>query len=207
MRVRSALGARARGLRCGAATAGKGFGVDAEAMEMDEEDDDGMEEIDFDYAAEVVRETWELFAETGPEEQLALGKFFFSVLSELSPETQAVLDKHPAQEELERAFTATVSVLVAATADTRTLPAVVAALISKAENAGVEPPEVFPLAAQAVLVTLDEFFAAGEFSQPVEDAWVTVLGVVDQLVLDPTGDYFVEDDNTARQDDDCDDDE
>jgi hypothetical protein len=52
------------------------------------------------------------------------------------------------QEELERAFTATVSVLVAATADTRTLPAVVAALISKAENAGVEPPEVFPLAAQ-----------------------------------------------------------
>jgi hypothetical protein len=29
--------------------------------------------------------------------QLALGKFFFSVLSELSPETQAVLDKHPAQ--------------------------------------------------------------------------------------------------------------
>jgi hypothetical protein len=70
MRVRSALGARARGLRCGAATAGKGFGVDAEAMEMDEEDDDGMEEIDFDYAAEVVRETWELFAETGPEEQV-----------------------------------------------------------------------------------------------------------------------------------------
>lgn len=56
-------------------------------------------------------------------------------------------------------------------------------------------------------MTLDEFFAAGEFSQPVEDAWVTVLGVVDQLVLDPTGDYFVEDDNTARQDDDCDDDE
>ena len=43
--------------------------------------------------------------------------------------------------------------------------------------------------AQAVLVTLDEFFAPGEFSQPVEDAWVTVLGVVDQLVLDPTGAY------------------
>ena len=41
--------------------------------------------------------------------------------------------------------------------------------------------------AQAVLVTLDEFFAPGEFSQPVEDAWVTVLGVVDQLVLDPDG--------------------
>lgn len=60
----------AQRLRCGAATAGKGFGAQEEDDYDEHEWDDDVEEVDFGYAAEVVRETWELFAETGPDEQV-----------------------------------------------------------------------------------------------------------------------------------------
>ena len=59
-----------RSLRCGAATAGKGFGASEEEDHGEWGED--VEELDFGYAAEVVRETWELFAETGPEEQVSV---------------------------------------------------------------------------------------------------------------------------------------
>jgi hypothetical protein len=57
-------------LRCAASTAGKGFGAQQLQEDDDEEWDEDVEEVDFGYAAEVVRETWELFAQTGREEQV-----------------------------------------------------------------------------------------------------------------------------------------
>mmetsp|Transcript_9064 Transcript_9064/g.15577 ORF Transcript_9064/g.15577 Transcript_9064/m.15577 type:complete len:255 (-) Transcript_9064:472-1236(-) len=166
---------------------------DAQDLDEGDDDEDNFEEVDFDFAASVVRETWELVQEaTGKDDKLEVGKFFYSILEEISPDIKQIVDEQSAQEAVERRFLELTSELVAATTNTDTLPAKVQAANERFTSYGVDAVSQFPLVAQAVLLTLDEFFHANDFTVEIEEAWVTVLGVFNQLLIDPKGDYFVD---------------
>mmetsp|Transcript_25054 Transcript_25054/g.47664 ORF Transcript_25054/g.47664 Transcript_25054/m.47664 type:complete len:242 (-) Transcript_25054:133-858(-) len=178
--------------------AGEGFGVESHEKSnhndnhQGSEDDDEYEEVDFDYAAEVVSETWQLFVEAGTEQRTAFGEFFADSVCELAPEVKAAVDRGNLRGQMVSGFVPTTSLVVDATANTATLGAVIKEQSDLMAEYGIDASQQFPSVAQAVLFTLDEFFEDGEFTDQVEDAWAAVLGVVDQILIDPTRNYFVD---------------
>lgn len=195
---------RARyGLRAGViASAGVGFGLssnsgeDVEQVGYPSDDEGDYEEVDFGYAASVVSETWELFEEADAEQREAFGEFFWTLMEEFDPEVQQLVAKQNAQDIVKSGFVPFVSEVVDAIADTSTLPVKITAKKEQFDSYGFEATKHFPLVAQSMLLTLDQFFLEGEFTEAVEDAWVGVMGVIDQVLIDPTQDYFVDDDES-----------
>eukprot|EP00238_Polyblepharides_amylifera_P001814 CAMPEP_0196573706 /NCGR_PEP_ID=MMETSP1081-20130531/3568_1 /TAXON_ID=36882 /ORGANISM="Pyramimonas amylifera, Strain CCMP720" /LENGTH=91 /DNA_ID=CAMNT_0041891521 /DNA_START=81 /DNA_END=356 /DNA_ORIENTATION=+ len=88
--------------------------------------------------------------------------------------------------------------MVHATKNTSTLPGKVKEFNTWLGSHNVDASEKFPIFAEVLLFTLEEFFQEGEFTPQIEGAWISVIGVIDQLILDPNGDFFFDPESETR---------